>query len=237
MSPKKSKSQITPLRPWRICPLGASFVKEHTRKTKSGDTIIKSHCRISRIKKEILNLDEILEIFHQNIDRVFTMPHKSRLGYKGEDQFDELIGLWTAFWNDTFKVEPPLDPNWVKVLIATESGFKPNSVNPGVKNNVARGLMQITENTYRILTDSKGELKDVLFRIDQKDLFLPDVGISTGIRWLFRKREILKSQIGRDPAWEEVMWEYKGIFNQSNPRATDIKTGLKDLYEKIYLDH
>ena len=218
--------------PWRVCPLGAHFVKEHHRKTKKGTTIVKSHCRKSPLRKEILNTDEILEMFKRNRDQITTLPKTSHIGFNNENRYDELIGLWTQFWNEIYQIKPPLDPNWVKALIATESSFNPKKVNKK-SYNIARGLMQITKNTYWILTNSRGELKDILFRVDQKDLFVPDVSISTGTRWLFRKREILKSRIGRDPSWEEVMWEYKGIYNQSQGTAADIKKELKDDYEKI----
>ena len=219
--------------PWRVCPLGAHFVREHRRKTKNGTTVVKSHCRKSPIHKEILNTDEILEMFKRNRDQISTLPHASHLGYKNENEYDELIRLWTQFWNEIFAIHPPLEPDWIKALIATESSFNPRKVNKVHQNNVARGLMQITKKTHEILTNSKGELKDVLFRVDQKDLFDPAVSIATGSRWIFRKREILKSRIGRDPSWEEVMWEYKGIYGASDETSVGIKKDLREKYEEI----
>ena len=219
--------------PWRICPLGAHFVKEHHRRTKKGTIIVKSHCRKSPIHKEILNTDEILEMFKRNKDQITDLPNPSHLGYGNENRYDTLIGLWTQFWNEIYQIKPPLDPNWVKALIATESSFDANQVNKANKKNLAFGLMQITEKTYKIATDSKGELKDVSFRVNRKDLFVPDANVAVGTRWIFRKREVLRSRIGREPSWEEVMWEYKGIYGQSSPRSDEIKKKLRDKYEKI----
>ena len=155
---KKNAHLLKP-HPWRVCPLGSHFVKEHRRRTDNGTTIVRSHCRKSPIHKEILNTDEILEMFKRNIDQIAVLPKSSHLGYANENKYDELIGLWTQFWNEIYKIKPPLDPNWVKALIATESSFNPKKVNKGTRNNVARGLMQITKKTHRILTDSRGELK------------------------------------------------------------------------------
>ena len=228
----KKKTLIQP-HPWRVCPLGSHFVREHPRKSKNGTTIVKSHCRKNRSNKEILTFDEILEIFLRNKDQIATMPNASNLGYEEENKFDALIGLWVQFWNEICQTTPPLDPNWVKALIASESGFKTGDVNKDHKKNVARGLMQINEQTYKIATDTKGELKDVSFRVDEKDLFVPDANIALGTRWLFRKWEILAIKIHREPTWEEVMWEYKGIYDKSNPKAKDIKQKLREDYEKI----
>ena len=220
--------------PWRSCPLGSHFVKEHHRQTKNGKTIVRSYCRRSPVHKEILNTDEILDMFRRNRDQITLLPKASHLGYTNENKFDELIGLWTQFWNDLYQTTPPLDPNWVKALIVTESGFDPKLINRANKGNFARGLMQITVKTHKILINSKGELRDILFRVDQKDLLIPDVSVSAGTRWLFRKRETLRSRIGRDPSWEEVMWEYKGIYDQSSvPTSQKIKKKLRKYYEDI----
>ena len=172
-------------------------------------------------------------MFKRNRDQIDSQPNESNLGYKNENKYNALIGLWTQFWNEVYPTTPPLDPNWVKALMATESGFDPKSINKSLKPNIARGLLQINKQTYKILTDSKGELKDVLFRMDQKDLFVPDINIASGVRWLFHKKRLLKAKIGRDPSWEESIWEYKGIYEKSDESAQEIKNSLREKYEKI----
>ena len=224
--------------PWRVCPLGSHFVKQHKRRTKSGVTTVKCHCCKNRSGKEILTVNEINEMFTRNKDKVTQLPNKSSIGHKNENRYDILIGLWTQFWNETFQPDLPLDPNWVKALMATESGFNPDCINKTIKNNVASGLLQITRRTYKIAIDPKGELREVLFRIDEKELFNPDVNVALATRWIFRKREILLSKTGKNPTWEEVMWEYKGIYNQTDiPRAKREKRALRIAYEKITENH
>ena len=71
----------------------------------------------------------------------------------------------------------------VKALIATESGFVQNP-----KGSQAKGLMQITNMTRKILGDLDGELKDHLIHIDQKDITDPVLNIADGTRWLFQKK-------------------------------------------------
>ena len=201
-------------------------------------TAVKGHCRKNNSGKEILTVHEINEMFTRNKDKVTKLPNKSNLGPKNENRYDVLIGLWTEFWNETFQVNIPLDSNWVKALMATESTFDPNCINKKIRANVARGLLQITRKTYKIAIDPKGELKDVLFRVDEKDLFNPDVNVALATRWIFRKREILKSKIGKDPTWEEVMWEYKGIYDQTDdPQAIEEKRALRNAYDKITKTH
>ena len=214
--------------PWRICPLGSNFVKGHTRKTKKGTTNVTAHCRRNRISREVLNLDEIHEMFRRNKSWVTSFPKDNDLGFASGNTYNLLIGLWTQFWNEVYQTNPQLDPNWVKALMATESGF-----NPTAHLKTARGLMQITEPTYKILINTRGELKYVVFKIDQKDLFIADVSIAVSTRWLFHKRKLLQSKIGRDPDWEEVMWEYKGIYDDKSDKALEIKSNLRDFYEKI----
>jgi soluble lytic murein transglycosylase-like protein len=45
--------------------------------------------------------------------------------YPNADKFDQQIRGWVRYWNDIFQPSDPLDPNLIKALIATESGFNP----------------------------------------------------------------------------------------------------------------
>jgi len=53
----------------------------------------------------------------------------------------------------------------IKALIASESGFKPDVINNknSPKIGPARGLMQLTDETLRILHGHEVELRDHLF--------------------------------------------------------------------------
>jgi len=45
----------------------------------------------------------------------------------------------------------PLDPNLVKALIASESGFEPTQLANKKNSNSARGLMQVTNDSRKLL--------------------------------------------------------------------------------------
>lgn len=114
------------------------------------------------------------------------------------------------YWNDIFHPNDPLNPNLIKALIATESSF--NTDPKKVKS--AHGLMQITNLTFRILRDAKGELKDHLIRMTRKQLLSPSTNICAGIRWLFWKKITVSVRLKRIASWEEAIIEYKGYWDE-----------------------
>jgi hypothetical protein len=217
--------------PWRICPLGENLVREHVRHTKYKVAEVSSYCRKNKSKKEILTSLEIKEIYERNKIKTKNFPSLSKK--TRENKFDDIIALWTQFWNEVLKPSEPLDPNWVKTLIYTESSFDENSLNKNDPKNPAKGLMQITKATHKIITNSRGELKDVCFDTDEKENYDPNISVSMGIRWLFRKKELLKSRIKREPTWEETIWEYKGVYNDESKVAGSIKKKVREYYEEI----
>lgn len=217
--------------PWRICPLGENLVREHVRHTKYKVAEVSSYCRKNKSKKEILTSLEIKEIYERNKIKTKNFPSLSKK--TRENKFDDIIALWTQFWNEVLKPSEPLDPNWVKTLIYTESSFDENSLNKNDPKNPAKGLMQITKATHKIITNSRGELKDVCFDTDEKENYDPNISVSMGVRWLFRKKELLKSRIKREPTWEETIWEYKGIYNDESKVAGSIKKKVREYYEEI----
>lgn len=217
--------------PWRICPLGENLVREHVRHTKYKVAKVSSYCRKNKSKKEILTSLEIKEIYERNKIKTKNFPSLSKK--TRENKFDDIIALWTQFWNEVLKPSEPLDPNWVKTLIYTESSFDENSLNKNDPKNPAKGLMQITKATHKIITNSRGELKDVCFDTDEKENYDPNISVSMGVRWLFRKKELLKSRIKREPTWEETIWEYKGVYNDESKVAGSIKKKVREYYEEI----
>lgn len=72
-----------------------------------------------------------------------------------------------------------------------------------------RGLMQITDQTQKILADSKGELTDHLINIPQNKMTDANANICAGIRWLFYKKTRASSKWKRDATWREAVAEYK----------------------------
>lgn len=206
-------------------------VREHplhvpvSEKNPTGMTIRDRHLR--RLKGTYLDATEIESIL-RNCDRKgIVFPTKGKLDdYPDADKYDDVIAVWTDYFNKKFNADPPLDPDVVKALMASESGFRTNPP----KNKKAFGITQITPSTLKILQDPKGETKNFIFnKVRQKDLKDPNIAIPMGVRWLFRKRATAMSKLGRAPSHEEVILEYKGLFKS--------KTGLKNKAFQIYREH
>lgn len=207
-------------------------VREHplhvpvSKKNPTGITIRDRHLR--RLKGTYLDASEIKSIF-ENYDRrglVYPTPGKLRK-YKNSDKYDEVIAVWTDYFNKKFNSNPPLDPNVVKALIASESGFRTDSP----ENKIALGIAQITKSTLKILQDPKGETNDFIFRnIRQKDLKDPHIAIPMAVRWLHRKRATAMNQLKRAPDHEELILEYKGMLKSK----TDLKNKALENYREHY---
>ncbi|MCB0392678.1 MAG: transglycosylase SLT domain-containing protein [Bdellovibrionales bacterium] len=213
-----------------------TIVREHPRhvpvskKNPDGITIVDRHPR--RLPGTYLDADEIKSTFKKHKRKGLVYPATKRLKeYKNADKYDELIAIWTDYFNKKFDANPPLDPDVVKALIGSESGFR---ADPAENRKIALGIIQITKPTLKILQDPGGEAKQFTFKdIRQKDLKDPAVSIPMGIRWLFRKRETAKSKLKRTPNHEELILEYKGLLKSKSDYK---KAGLKkyrELYEKL----
>lgn len=73
--------------------------------------------------------------------------------YPDSDRYDQLIAIWTDYFNHKFPSDSFLDPDVVKALIGSESDFKLDPVNP-----LAFGIAQITKETFKALQDPKVEV-------------------------------------------------------------------------------
>lgn len=205
--------------PWRICPVGEHWVKEHPRKVSKseknpdGVTIVDGHCRKNSSRHEIFVADELHAIAKKYFENLKELPSADNLGNSKGNDFDNLIGGWTQFWNDTFNPKVRLDPNLVKALVASESSFIVN-VDAESSIGTARGLIQVTEQTRKILADQKGELKDFLITLSKKEFYNPILNLAAGIRWLFHKQYLASHRLKREASWMEAIAEYKGILKQ-----------------------
>lgn len=208
-------------------------VREHplhvpvSEKNPTGITIRDRHLR--RLKGTYLDLAEIESIF-KNYDRKgIVYPTKGKLKeYKDADKYDDVIAVWTDYFNKKFNADPPLDPDVVKALIASESSFNPD---PLKNRKIALGIAQITKKTFKILLDPKGEGKEFIFKdIRQKDLKDPNISIPMAVRWLHRKKETAASKLKRAPNHEEVILEYKGLLKSS----TKLKNDALEIYRSHY---
>lgn len=209
-------------------------VKEHSRKVPvseknpSGVTIVDKHFR--RLDGTFLDYKEIEKIQKiYDLKKIIYPKSGKLLDYPDADKLDELIAIWTDFFNKKFPSDVFLDPDVVKALIGSESGFKLDPKNPQ-----AIGVAQITKQTFKALQDSKGEVKEFIFiKFTLKDLKDPKIAIPMAIRWLFRKKRLALGKLGREPNAEEIILEYKGLLNSKSTYKIKALKKFRELYELL----
>ncbi len=125
--------------PWRVCPIGEHWVRRHPKNLKTGKvTDHDGHCRDNPSKKDLLKGDEMeliatSDLFLKPKVKVSKNNLKMPLvSLEKQNQYDELISGWTAYWNDVFQLKSPMHPNHVKALIASESTFNPQAKAPNL---------------------------------------------------------------------------------------------------------
>lgn len=226
---------------WRLCDVGEHWVRTHPLHVPPSEahpngymTTRHGHCAKNPSgHNDQLHLHEIQEIAEQNFADVESKPCSLSLNYPYfKQEYDDLIAGWTKYWNEVLHPAEPLDPNFVKALIATESSFNPNAMANKKNPKSARGLMQVTDSSRQILSDQKGELKKHFVIVSREDLNDPNINICAGIRWLFHKRKLLSSRLRREPTWEEVIFEYKGGRTKFTTKEK-MKAIMTDLSETL----
>lgn len=233
MKSNKEKRPPTKAHPWRMCTDGQHWVRDHDRSnTKHG---VHGYCRHNHSGKDEIQELEMGEIADKYFSELKGAPCPKTLGFSQGGKFDDLIRGWTKYWNEVLQPNEPLDPNLVKAIIATESGFRARNENPGNKRiGKARGLMQVTEESWKILKNEKGELKDHFVVLDQDDLYKPNQNICAGIRWLFRKKETASARLKRQATWIETVAEFKAYLKDfiKNPNHKKMKEFIEK-YEAL----
>lgn len=174
------------------------------------------HCALNPTGKDQLYPDEILEIERKYFNRVkssTSLAPKTKLwSFDDQDKYDNLINGWTRYWNEIFKPTDPLDPDFVKALIAPESGFREKIITKNGARSSARGLAQLIDQTIKALGDEKGEMKDHFVTITREDALNPSLNICAAVRWIFRKKETATARLKRPATWDESMMEYKAVL-------------------------
>jgi len=170
------------------------------------------HCRHNPSGRDQFYPDEIQEIAKEHFSKVKNRPCSLPLKFGASgNAYDELIAGWVQYWNDVLQPDVPLAPDLFKALVASESGFKSDALANKKNPKSARGLTQITDETRKILGDEKGELKDHYITATREEMNDPNINICAGVRWLFHKRYLASSKLGRSATWEEAVAEYKSI--------------------------
>jgi len=221
--------------PWRLCPIGQHYVREHkehippSKKHPDGEIIIRhAHCannphRNGQNKpRDILSIDE-LQLIANTYFAGLSGPPKTHvlIDYPNSDEFDQYIRGWTLYWNEVFEAQNPLDPNLVKALIASESSFRLGQDTPNKDRHIgyARGLMQLTDETTRILHGHQAGLRDHFIYLSHENAHDPSANICAGIRWLFLKRAGAKERYikagleNHVVTWDDAIAEYKGVLS------------------------
>jgi hypothetical protein len=205
---------------WRKCPLGQHWRSKHPLRTPAGKIVTRrGGCVQNPSRKDQIYSDEMKLISDSKFSSLTGAPERKTLGFSQGNKFDDAIRGWCKYWNDVFSGEMPIDPDLVKALIATESGFRASiRIKDGRGQGHATGLMQITDATLRILSDEKGELINHLVNLSQKDLKDPSLNIAAGVRWLFHKRGLAVKRLRREITWEEAIMYYKGYKSREHPQ-------------------
>lgn len=212
----------------------AIIVREHpmhvpvSQKNPTGITIRDRHPR--RLKGIYLDREEIESVFKTYDRKDIIFPASKKLEHKNSDKYDELIAVWTDYFNKKFEANPPFDPDVLKALIASESGFREDPP----ENKIAFGIAQITPQTFKALQDPKGEVKDFIFNdIRKKDLKDPNIAIPMAVRWLFRKKRLAEGKLGRGATAEEIILEYKGLLKSKSDEKKRALKNFKENYDKL----
>lgn len=113
----------------------------------------------------------------------------------------------------------------VKALVATESSFE-EDIESRHKNKALRayGLMQVLGDTFKILQDEGGEIKDHYINVAAKNYKNPSANLASGIRWLIHKYELHKKNHPRAD-WIDAISKYKKL-----PRSNRAMRRLEQFY-------
>ena len=231
--------------PWRLCPSGEHWVKTHpltvpaSGKGPARTTVRQGHCQLNpKRKSEFYTSDELREIaethFRTLMNDSKAMPVPDSLDFPNGNKYDLLIAGWTKFWNEILKPEDPPTPDFIKALIATESSF--NLVKDQKSNDgLARGLIQVTESTRKIMQNLKGELRNHHIELTADESRDPVTNVAAGIRWLHHKKFLAENRLKRKITWEEAAAEYKGIYNDigKDKKTDEIMKKLKELHKRL----
>lgn len=223
-----------PIHPWRVCPIGYYYVNRHQRVVPKGLTSVRQHCRRNPSGKDQLYPKEIKSVTDNQLENPQysgSLGKISKPSYAND--YDQLILIWTQYWNDIFSPMIKLNPNIVKALMGSESTFNVKVLDQKINSkNFARGLMQISDQTREILSDEKGELKQHYFTITKDDVKKPEIAIASSIRWLFHKKDTASHYLKSEATWEEATADYKGYLRRK--QSYKQSQGMKNFFELLY---
>ncbi len=218
----------------KICPIGSIFVKAHNKTIGGREHYWKAHCRKVKSKKYILNSDEIKEIYQASKKQKITIPKAYTFGAKNGLKYDHVIAFWVEYWNRVFNIKSNITVGLVKTLMMSESTFgKMATAKTYNRPGAAIGLLQLTDYTLKLVQLNSKELRNHRFKLTRDDLFDPIVNVAVAVRWLYRKRQIAKYHIKKEPNALQLAEEYKGIRNDKSFKANK----QRDTFIKLWRDY
>lgn len=245
--PNLENAKLSKPHPWRLCPVGQHWVRTHEMHTQPSAknpegaiTIRNGHCAYNPSRKNGKTIEDILKPEEMNhiaatyFSSLSGPPTAGKLlsQSKRSDDYDVLIRGWTKYWNEIFKPREALDPDLVKALIGSESSFNLNPPPQSTKSSgKARGLVQLTDQTIRALSDPNGELKNQLVEITKAQASNANLSIAAAIRWLFHKKKLAKNRLGREATWEEAIAEYKSYLKDMISGKDLNPKGMKRIHD------
>ncbi len=182
-----------------MCPPGYHVVRGHGRTCESGTvTWVDAHVRKNRGKIRPGLLKENMHFLFWNSKKKFpSLPEIKGFEGKGAE-YDVLIQFWLDYWKSQgIKFPKGFDPLMIKAMIAVESTFDPTIITTA-KNSTAAGLMQITDQSLRVMggfpeNDNWIEMRRDLIHIEKADKLDPVVSVALGTRLLGHKYSQLKN--------------------------------------------
>ncbi len=213
-----------------ICPPGYHIVRGHQRICHLGTkTWVDTHLRKNRGKLDMFRKENLLYVYW-NSKRKYSKL-KSIKGFKQDDgALDEPIQFWLEYWRKQGLQFPNIDALLIKTLIAIESSFSLKA-DPKIKNSSAYGLMQITDQTRRLLNGTPNkegyrEVRSEYITLSKEDLEDPMVSVAAGIRWLSHKYNALPKKA------EKNLFNTIKYYHSWDKEGDKYAKEVLDLYEK-----
>jgi len=199
----QDKTLIKP-KPSEMCPPGYHVVRGHERICESGTvTWVDAHTRKNRGKvRPGLLKENIYFLFWSSKKKYPALSEIKEFEGLGSE-YDSLIQFWLDYWKEQgIEFPKDLDPLMIKVMIAVESTFDPRKISKA-KNSTAAGLMQVTDQSLRIMggfPDKKKwiEMSNHLIHVEKVDKLDPVINIALGTRMLGHKWSQIKDSKKRN---------------------------------------
>jgi len=189
-------SELKRPNPSEMCPPGYHVVHGHERICHSGTkTWVDAHIRRNpgKIRPGLLK-ENIYHLYWNSKNKYPPLPQIEN--FKTGSEYDAAIQFWLAYWKSQgVKFPEDLEPLHIKALMSVESSFNPNAKTK-VKGSTAEGLMQITDQSLRVLggfpnKDDWIEARDHLIHVEKSDKMDALVNIALGVRLLGHKYSMI----------------------------------------------